>query len=134
MQYQRAVVLVPVRQSPILVLSIGVLGLLRALCLAVEVHELLHVLGGTVQPDIDEICLVLHGGNAGQRPQLGVAELAASRGCGEQWRPLQRPGDAHLLARGVSVDTAGPPQPVGTGQRSLVGPHSPAVELGNEDE
>ena len=134
MQHQRAVVLVPVLQLPILVLGIGSLGLLRALGPTVQAHELLHVLRGAVQADVHEIDLVLRSGDAGQRPELGVAELAPGRGRGEQRQSLQRPGDAHLLPRGVGVDAAGPAQPVGTGQRPLVSPHAPAVELGDEGE
>ena len=67
----------PVRQLPVSMLGIGALGLLRALGLAVQAHELLHVLGGAVQPDIDEVGLVLHGGDAGQRPQFGVPVVHA---------------------------------------------------------
>ena len=92
------------------------------------------MLRGAVQADVDEVGLVLRRGDPGQRPELGVAELAPGRGGGEQRQSLQRPGNPYLLACGVGVDAAGPAQPVGTGQRPLVGPHAPTVELGDEGE
>ena len=107
---------------------------LGALGPAVQAHELLHVLGGAVQPDVEEVGLVLGSGDAGQRPDLGVAELALRECIGEQRQLGQRPGDANLLARGVGIDAAGPGEPVGAGQRPLGGPDLAAVELGDEDQ
>ena len=51
-------------------LGIGPLGLLRALGPAMETDELLHMLRGAVQPDVEKIGFVLRSGNAGQRPDL----------------------------------------------------------------
>ena len=133
-QHHGAVVLVPEGEAAVLVLRIGPLGLLRALRTAVEPHELLHVLGGAVQSDVEEIGLVLGSGNAGQRANLGVAELALRQRFREQREPGQCPCDADLLARGVGVDAAGPGQPVGARQRPLRGPDLATVELGDEYE
>ena len=65
-----AVVLVPEGEAAILVLSIGSLGLFRALGPAIEADELLDMLGGSVQSDIEEVDLVLRSGDSGQRPSL----------------------------------------------------------------
>ena len=54
-----AVILVPEGQAPVLVLRIGPLGLLRALRPAIQSHELLYVLGGAVEPDVQQVGLVL---------------------------------------------------------------------------
>ena len=52
------------------------------------------------------------GGNTGERPDLGVAELALRERLGEQRQLGQRAGDTNLLPRGVGIDAAGPAQPV----------------------
>ena len=132
-QHHGAVVLVPEGQSPVLVLRIGPLGLLGALGPAVEAHELLHVLGGAVQSDVEEVGLVLGSGDTSEGPDLGVAELALRERLGEQRQLPQCPGDPNLLARGVGIDAAGPGEPVGARQRPLRSPELAAVELGDED-
>ena len=133
-QHHGAVVLVPEREAAALVLGIGPLGLLRALRPAMEADELLHMLGRAVQSDVEEVGFVPGGGDAGQRPDLGVAELAFRQRLGEQRQLRQRPGDTDLLARGMGIDAAGPAQPVGARQRPLRGPDLAAVELGDEGE
>ena len=75
-QHHGAVVVVPEGEAAILVLRIGPFGLLRALRPPMEADELLDMLRGAVQADVQEIVLVLRGGDTGQRPDLGVAELA----------------------------------------------------------
>ena len=77
------VVLVPERKAAVLVLGIGPFGLLRALGSAMEADELLDMLGGPVQTDVEEIVLVLRRGDSGQRPDLGVAELSLRKRLGE---------------------------------------------------
>ena len=133
MQHHGAVVLVPEGEAAIVVLRIGPLGLLSALRLTVEPDELLDMLGGAVQSDIEEVDLVLCSGNAGQRTDLGVAELALGQRLREQRQPRQRSGDPYLLPCRVGIDAARPAQPVGAGQRPLRGPDLAAVELGDED-
>ena len=133
-QHHGAVVLVPEGEAAALVLGIGPLGLLRALRPAMEADELLHMLCGAVQSDVEEVGFVPAGGDAGQRPDLGVAELALGQRLGEQRQLRQRPGDTDLLARGMGIDAAGPAQPVGARQRPLRGPDLAAVELGDEGE
>ena len=59
-QHHGAVVFVPEREAAVLVLSIGPLGLFRALRPAMETDELLDILGGAVQSDVEEIVLVVH--------------------------------------------------------------------------
>ena len=131
-QHHGAVVLVPEGEAPVLVLGIGLLGLFRALRPAMEPDELLYMLRSAVQSDVQEIDLILGSGDAGQRPDLGVAELALRQRFGEQRQLGQRPGDAGLLPGGMGIDTARPAQPVGAGQRPLGGPDLAAVELGDE--
>ena len=115
-------------------LGIGPLGLFGALGPAIQAHELLDMLRGAVQSDIEEVDLILGRGDAGQRPDLGVAELALRQRFGEQRQLGQCPGDADLLPRGMGIDAAGPAQPVGARQRPLGGPDLAAVELGDEGE
>ena len=98
-----------------------------------EAGELLDMLRGAVQPDVEEVGFVPGHRDTGQCPDLGVAELALGQRLGEQRQLGQRPGDTHLLTRRVGVDAAGPAQPVGAGQRPLRGPDLAAVELGDED-
>ena len=133
-QYHGTVVVVPEGETAVLVLGIGPLGLLGALRAAMEADELLDMLRGAVQSDVEEVDLVLRSGDAGQSPDLGVAELALRERLGEQRQLGQRSGDPYLLPSGMGVDAAGPAQPVGAGQRPLSGPDLAAVELGNEDE
>ena len=99
-----------------------------------EADELLDMLRGAVQADVQEIVLVLGGGDAGQRPDLGVPEFTLGEGIGEQRQFGQRPGDAHFLPSGMGIDAARPAQPMSAGQRPLSGPDLAAVELGDEDE
>ena len=134
MQHHGAVVVVPEGEAAILVLGIGPLGLLGALGPAVEADELLHMLRGAVQTDVEEVNLVPGGGDAGQRPDFGVAEFALGQRFGEQRQLGQCPGDADLLPRGMGIDAAGPAQPVGARQRPLCGPDLAAVQFGDEDE
>ena len=133
-QHHGAVVLVPEGEAAVLVLGIGPLGLLGALGPTMEADELLDMLGRAVQSDVQEIGFVPGGGDAGQGPNLGVAELAFGQRFGEQRQLRQCTGDAHLLPGGMGVDAAGPAQPVGAGHRPLGGPDLAAVELGDEDE
>ena len=133
-QHHGAVVLVPEGEAAILVLGIGPFGLFGALRPAMEADELLDMLRCAVQSDVEEVGLVPGGDDAGQRPDLGVAELALGQRLGEQRQLGQRAGDADLLPRGVGIDAAGPAQPVGAGQRPLGGPDLSAVELRDEGE
>ena len=130
-QHHGAVVVVPEGEAAILVLGIGPLGLFGALGSAMEADELLHMLRGAVQSDVEEVGFVLRSGDAGQGPDLGVAELALGQRLGEQRQPGQCPGDADLLPGGMGIDAAGPAQPVGAGHRPLGGPDLAAVELGD---
>ena len=54
-QHHRPVVLVPEGKAPALVLRIGPLDLLRALDLTKKAHELLDMLSGAVQSDVEEV-------------------------------------------------------------------------------
>ena len=134
MQHHGAVVLVPEGEAAVLVLRIGPLRLFGALRPAMEADELLHMLGRAVQSDVEEVGFVPGGGDAGQSPDLGVAEFALGQRLGEQRQFGQRSGDSDLLPCGVGIDAAGPAQPVGARQRPLRGPDLAAVELGDEDE
>ena len=133
-QHHGAVVVVPEGEAPVLVLGIGLLGLLGALGPAMEADKLLDMLGSAVQPDVEEIGFVLSIGNAGERPNLGVAKLAPGERLGEQRQFGQRPGDTDLLPSGMGIDAARPAQPMSAGQRPLSGPDLASVELGDECE
>ena len=113
-------------------LGIGPLGLFGALRPAIQADELLHMLRGAVQPDIEEVVLVLRRGDSGQGPDLGVTELALRERLGEQRQRGQRARNTDLLPGGMGIDAAGPAQPVGAGQRPLRAPDLAAVELGDE--
>ena len=127
-----AVVLVPEGETAVLVLGIGPLGLIRALRLPMEADEFLDMLCGAVQVEFQEIVLVLGGGDAGQRPDLGVTEFALGQRFGEQRQLGQRPGDPDILPGSMGIDSARPAQPVGTGPRALCSPDLAAVELRDE--
>ena len=131
-QHHGAVVLVPEGEAAILVLGIGPLGLLGSFCPTMEADELLHMLCGTVQSDVEEVGFVPGGGDAGQRPGLGVAELSLRQRLGEQRQLGQCASNANFLPGRVGIDAAGPAQPVGARQRPLGGPDFAAVELGDE--
>ena len=49
-----AVILVPVRECALVVLGVGAFGLLGPPCPAIQAHELLDVLGGPVQADLED--------------------------------------------------------------------------------
>ena len=134
MQHHGAVVVVPEGEAAVLVLCIGPLGLFGALRPAIETNELLHMLGGAVQADVEKVGFVVTRRNAGQRPDLGVAEFTLGQRFREQRQFGQCAGDTHLLPSGVGVDAAGPAQPVSAGQCPLRGPDFAAVELGDEGE
>ena len=87
-----------------------------------------------VQADVEEVGFVVPVGNAGERPDLGVAELALGQRLRQQRQPGQRASDADFLPRGMGIDAARPGEPVGAGQRPLRGLDLAAVELGDEDE
>lgn len=133
-QDEGAVVFVPEGEAAILVLCIGLLGLLRVSCPAVEAGECLDVLCGAVQSDVEEVSLVVRGGDTGEGADLGVAELALGEGFGEQGQFSQSPRDADFFAGGMGVDAACPAEPVGAGEGALGGPDLTVVELGDEDE
>ena len=102
-QHHGAVVLVPEGEAAVLVLGVGPLGLLRPLRPAIQAHELLHVLRGAVQPDVEEVGFVLRGSDARNGPNLGVAELTFGKRFRQERQPDQRPGDADLLPSGVGI-------------------------------
>ena len=133
-QHHGAVVLVPEREAAVLVLGVGPFGLLRALRPPMEADELLDMLRRAVQADVQEIVLVLGSGDAGQCPDLGVAELASGERLREQRQFGQGAGDADLLPSGMGIDAARPAQPMSAGQRPLSGPDLASVELGDECE
>ena len=133
-QHYGTVVLVPEGEAAILVLGIGPFGLFRPLRSSMEADELLDMLRGAVQTDVEEVGFVPGHRDTGQRPDLGVTEFALGQRLGEQRQLRQRPGDTHLLPGGMGVDAAGPAQPVGARQRPLSGPDLAAVELGDEGE
>ena len=58
MQHHGAVVVVPEGETTILVLDIGPLGLFGALGPAMEADELLDMLRGAVQADVQEVGLI----------------------------------------------------------------------------
>ena len=80
-----AVILVPVRERAFVVLGVGALGLFGPPGPAIQAYELLDVLGGPVQADLEEVGSVLRRRDAGQgtdlgEPSLPMAMASESRG------------------------------------------------------
>ena len=94
-------------------------------------HDALDVLRSAGAPDAQQPLLGLRRRDAGERPDLGVRELAAREGTGQAGQGAERPGDAHLLARGAGVEADAPAQPVGAGGEA-VAPALARVELSDE--
>ena len=100
-------------------------GLGLAVDLAPGAHQLLDVEGGAVAGAVEEVGLVLGGGDAGEGADLRVGDLAAGEGGGEQRQGRQGAGHPHLLAGGAEGEAGAPVEPVGAGAEA----DAPALAL-----
>src|SRR6266513_6342718 len=76
-------------------------------------HDALDVLRSAGTSDAQQALFGLRRRDAGERPDLGVRELAAREGAAQAGQGAERPRDAHLLSGGAWVEADAPAQPVG---------------------
>jgi len=91
----------------------------------------LDVIGRAGPPDLEQPLFGLRSSDAGQRPDLGVRELAPGQRVSESRKRAERPRDADLLTRGAAIESNSPRQPVGT-RLETVAPAAAGVELANQ--
>ena len=96
-------------------------------------HDALHVIGRARTAHRQQARFGLRRGYPSQRADLGVGQLAASQGLGEQWECLQRAGDPNAFPGGAWIEADAPAQPGGAGAEAGV-PAAPRVELANQIE
>jgi hypothetical protein len=82
---------------------------------------------------VEERRFVVGGGHAGQRAHLGVRDLPALHRRTDARQDRERPGHAHLLARGAEVDAGTPVEPVRARDAAVV-PARALVELVEQHE
>src|SRR5580698_1232505 len=88
--------------------------LLRLRCTTIVAHQLLHMVGGTVQGDAEEILFGLRADNTRQRSRFGVAKFPSRHRRGDPRQLVQRVRYADLLTRGPKIDAALPIKPMRT--------------------
>ena len=88
---------------------------LRFLRAAVALHQALHMIGGAVQGDHQQGRLGGRAGDAGERPDFGVAQFASRHGRGDLGQAGEGMRDAHLLPCRSQVQPALEIQPVRAG-------------------
>ena len=132
-QHYGTVVLVPEGEAAILVLGIGPFGLFRPLRSSMEADELLDMLRGAVQSDVEEVGLV-----PGHRDTGSVPGPWSSRA--RPWRVPRRAAAIRSAPgrRGLSPAQCGYQcrRPSSASGRTTAppGPHLAAIELGDEGE
>jgi len=89
--------------------------------------------GGAGPTDGQETLFRFRRGHARQRPHLGVRELAAGEGLGQERQRPQRARHPHALARRARVEPHTPGEPFGARAAARV-PAFPRVELANQIE
>jgi hypothetical protein len=97
--------------------------------LPVGAHRALELGGGQVPSELEQLLLVPRLGDPGQRPYLGVRELAAGKGLVDQRQLDETPRDPHVLARRPRRQCAAPGQPLG---RRACCKAAAAIDLGHE--
>jgi hypothetical protein len=95
--------------------------------------DALDVLGGADLADGEETLFGLGSGDAGQRADLRVRQLAAGERLGEAGQRGERARHTDALASGAELDADAPRQPVGAGAEAGV-PAGARVELADEVE
>src|SRR5688572_19791753 len=88
---------------------------------------------GSRAPDRQQSSLRLGCGDAGQRPDLGVGELAALQRPGQEGQSPERAGYPYPLPGRARIQTDPPREPVGARAEADV-PTSPIIELSDECE
>jgi len=86
---------------------------------------------GGRQGQVEQPGFVGGGGDAGQRPDFGVGELADPQCLVNPRQLSKRVRHAHLLTGGAEVEPNPPGQPMGTRDRALRSPAARLVELAN---
>jgi len=76
-------------------------------------HDALDVGGGPGASDAEETLLRLPCGDAGDRPDLGVRQLAARQSVGQMRQRAEGARDPNALARGPQIESNAPAQPRG---------------------
>ncbi len=132
LQDQGAVGVVVECHAALLVQGVGPLALGDTLDFPVVTYQALHLGGGAMVGNIQEVGFVLHGRDPGHGAHLGVAHLAAAEGFTDIGQGLEAAGDPHLVTGGAQADATLPIQPVGAGDDPPLEPALAAVELGDE--
>jgi len=96
-------------------------------------HDALDVLGGAGPADREQPLLGLRRGDARERPNLGVRQLAASECLRQTGQCTERPGHPDALARCARVEPDTPRQPGGAREEARV-PASAGIEIADEVE
>ena len=120
-------------QRPTRVPSRGLAGLGLAVDASPAAHDALDVLRRAGAADRQQALFRLGRGHAGQRPDLGVGELAARERRRQLRQLLQRACHADALARRAHVEAHTPGEPVGARAEAVV-PAVAGVELADEIE
>ena len=107
-------------------------GVLPLAAPPVHPHQPLHVSGGAVAGDVQQLRLVLRSGRTGHRTHFGEADLALLERSVDQGQLPQRTGHANLLAGHQVAEPAFPVQPVGQRTDPGPGPALLPVELFKE--
>jgi hypothetical protein len=96
-------------------------------------NDTLDVAGGPRTADGEQALFGLRRGNAGERPNLGVRELAPCESLGEPRQGRQGARHPHAFPGCAQVEPHAPAQPGGAGAESRV-PATAGVELADEIE
>jgi hypothetical protein len=91
------------------------------------------VLGGPGPPDRQQSLLCFGGRDAGQRPHLGVRQLASGQSQSEPWQGSQGARHAHLFPGRARIEADAPAEPGGTGTKASV-PAPAHIELADQVE
>lgn len=87
---------------------------------------------GQLLGELEQLLLRVGPGHAGQRPHLGVGELAASEGGAAERQLLQAVRHAHVLARGARAQSALPGEPLRSRAAIPLDPQPLTVELSHQ--
>jgi hypothetical protein len=99
--------------------------------------QALDVGGGAGEGEVEQLLLVVRGGDAGQGADLGVGDAAVAHGLGEARQVAEGAGDADMLAGWAEGEAGAPAEPVGAGAETPMEVAVPAlalVELADEGE
>jgi hypothetical protein len=83
---------------------------------------------------LDQLLLRLRAGDPGQRPHLGVGELATCEAAPQMRQLNQHASNPHVLTRRARIDRALPSDPGAAGVKAPALMGVPAVELGDQEQ